>query len=105
MDPNEEALVLLLDVGDGVLQEVKNILVPKLVYNRSDEVGIVLFGTKENCDKLAKELEDYEHVTVAVVHDIKVVDEGTSQVLQNLPVGSVHGDCILLLFDFILTNC
>ena len=59
----------------------------------------------ENCDKLAKELEDYEHVTVAVVHDIKVVDEGTSQVLQNLPVGSVHDNCILLLFDFILTSC
>jgi len=108
MDPNEEALVLLLDVGDGVLQEVKNILVPKLVYNRSDEVGIVLFGTKENCDKLAKELEDYEHVTVAVVHDIKVVDEGTSQVLQNLPVGSVHGDflpALVVSWNMVIGKC
>ncbi|CAL4937178.1 unnamed protein product [Urochloa decumbens] len=99
MARNKEALVLLLDVGPsmhGVLQEVKNIcstlVHKKLVYNRSDEVGIVLFGTKETCNELAKELGGYKHVTVA--HDIKVVDEGTSQALQNLPAGSVPGDCI-----------
>ncbi|PUZ36000.1 hypothetical protein GQ55_9G004500 [Panicum hallii var. hallii] len=78
----------------GVLQEVKNIcstlVHKKLVYNRSDEIGIVLFGTKETCNELAKELGGYKHVTVA--HDIKVVDEGTSQALQNLPAGSVPGD-------------
>ncbi|CAN6296983.1 unnamed protein product [Urochloa humidicola] len=97
MARNKEALVLLLDVGPsmhGVLQEVKNIcstlVHKKLVYNRSDEVGIVLFGTKETCNELAKELGGYKHVTVA--HDIKVVDEGTSQALQNLPAGSVPGD-------------
>ncbi|CAN6286118.1 unnamed protein product [Urochloa humidicola] len=97
MARNKEALVLLLDVGPsmhGVLQEVKNIcstlVHKKLVYNRSDEVGIVLFGTKETCNELAKELGGYKHVTVA--HDIKVVDEGTSQALQNLPAGSVAGD-------------
>jgi len=94
MARNKEALVLLLDVGPsmhGVLQEVKNIcstlVHKKLVYNRSDEVGIVLFGTKETCNELAKEIGGYKHVTVA--HDIKVVDEGTSQALQNLPAGSV----------------
>ncbi|PAN43942.1 hypothetical protein PAHAL_9G004700 [Panicum hallii] len=97
MARNKEALVLLLDVGPsmhGVLQEVKNIcstlVHKKLVYNRSDEIGIVLFGTKETCNELAKELGGYKHVTVA--HDIKVVDEGTSQALQNLPAGSVPGD-------------
>ena len=57
----------------------------------------------ETCNELAKELGGYKHVTVA--HDIKVVDEGTLQALQNLPAGSVPGDCILLLFDFILTSC
>ena len=57
----------------------------------------------ETCNELAKEIGGYKHVTVA--HDIKVVDEGTLQALQNLPVGSVPGDCILLLFDFILINC
>ncbi|CAN6308427.1 unnamed protein product [Urochloa humidicola] len=97
MARNKEALVLLLDVGPsmhGVLQEVKNIcstlVHKKLVYNRSDEVGIVLFGTKETCNELAKELGGYKHVTVA--HDIKVVDEETSQALQNLAAGSVPGD-------------
>lgn len=78
----------------GVLQEVKNIcstlVHKKLVYNRSDEVGIVLFGTKETCNELAKELGGYKHVTVA--HDIKVVDEGTEHALQNLPCGTVPGD-------------
>ena len=57
----------------------------------------------ETCNELAKEIGGYKHVTVA--HDIKVVDEGTLQALQNLPAGSVPGDCILLLFDFILINC
>lgn len=46
----------------------------------------------ETCNELAKELGGYKHVTVA--HEIKVVDEGTSQALQNLPAGSVPGDCI-----------
>jgi hypothetical protein len=53
MARNKEALVLLLDVGPsmhGVLQEVENIcstlVHKKLVYNRSDEIGVVLFGTK-----------------------------------------------------------
>lgn len=90
-------MVLLLDVGPsmhGVLQEVKNIcstlVHKKLVHNRSDEVGIVLFGTKETCNELAKELGGYKHVMVA--HDIKVVDEWTARALQNLPLGTVPGD-------------
>ncbi|OEL25480.1 ATP-dependent DNA helicase 2 subunit KU80, partial [Dichanthelium oligosanthes] len=62
-------------------------LLPPLIYS-------------ETCNELAKELGGYKHVAVA--HDIKVVDEGTSQALQNLSAGSVHGDCILLVFDFIL---
>lgn len=50
------------------------------------------FTDSGTCNELAKELGGYKRVTVA--HDIKVVDEGTAQALQNLPVGSVHGDCI-----------
>ncbi|KAF8762401.1 hypothetical protein HU200_009582 [Digitaria exilis] len=91
----------------GVLQEIKNIcsilVHKKLVYNRSDEVGIVLFGTKETCNELAKELGGYKHVTVA--HEIKVVDEGTSQALQNLPAGSVPGkvlDAIVVGLDMMI---
>ncbi|TVU44219.1 hypothetical protein EJB05_03655 [Eragrostis curvula] len=97
MARNKEALILLLDVGPsmhGVLQEVKNIcstlVHKKLVYNRSDEVGIVLFGTKETSNELAKELGGYKHVTVA--HDIKVIDEETAHALQNLQCGTVPGD-------------
>ncbi|KAL6638579.1 hypothetical protein ACP70R_023690 [Stipagrostis hirtigluma subsp. patula] len=94
MARNKEALVLLLDVGPSmheVLQEVKNIcstlVHKKLVYNRSDEVGIIFFGTKETSNELAKELGGYKHITVA--HDIKVVDEETTNALQNLPRGTV----------------
>ncbi|KAF0917929.1 hypothetical protein E2562_021645 [Oryza meyeriana var. granulata] len=97
MARNKEALVLLLDVGPsmhGVLQEVENIcstlVHKKLVYNRSDEIGVVLFGTKETCNELAKELGGYKHVVVA--HDIKVVDEETTHALQNLPRGTSPGD-------------
>ncbi|KAL5218549.1 hypothetical protein ABZP36_019233 [Zizania latifolia] len=97
MARNKEALVLLLDVGPsmcGVLQEVENIcstlVHKKLVYSRSDEVGVVLFGTEETCNELAKELGGYKHVVVA--RDIKVVDEGTTHALQNLPRGTSPGD-------------
>ncbi|PNT73758.1 hypothetical protein BRADI_1g01007v3 [Brachypodium distachyon] len=78
----------------GALQEVENVcstlLRKKLVYNRSDEVGIVLFGTKETCNDLAKEIGGYKHVVVK--HDIKVVEEGTKDALQNLPRGTAPGD-------------
>uniref|UniRef100_A0ACD5WEQ4 Uncharacterized protein n=1 Tax=Avena sativa TaxID=4498 RepID=A0ACD5WEQ4_AVESA len=97
MARNKEGLVLLLDVGPsmhGALQEVENVcstlVRKKLVYNRSDEVGIVLFGTKETCNDLAKELGGYKHVVVK--HDIKVVDEETKGALQNLPRGTAPGD-------------
>uniref|UniRef100_A0A0D9W1K9 ATP-dependent DNA helicase 2 subunit KU80 n=1 Tax=Leersia perrieri TaxID=77586 RepID=A0A0D9W1K9_9ORYZ len=97
MARNKEALVLLLDVGPsmhGVLQQVENIcstlVHKKLVYNKSDEIGVVLFGTKETCNELAKELGGYNHVVVA--RDIKVVDEGTTNALQNLPRGTSPGD-------------
>uniref|UniRef100_A0A0E0D9R0 Ku domain-containing protein n=1 Tax=Oryza meridionalis TaxID=40149 RepID=A0A0E0D9R0_9ORYZ len=52
----------------------------------SDEIGVVLFGTKETCNELAKELGGYKHVVVAC--DIKVVDEETTNALQNLPRGT-----------------
>lgn len=78
----------------GVLQEVENIcstlVHKKLVYNRSDEIGVVLFGTKETSNELAKELGGYKHVVVA--RDIKVVDEETTNALQNLPRGTSPGD-------------
>ncbi|XP_006650927.1 ATP-dependent DNA helicase 2 subunit KU80 [Oryza brachyantha] len=97
MARNKEALVLLLDVGPsmhGVLQQVENVcstlVLKKLVYNRSDEIGVVLFGTKETCNELAKELGGYKHVVVA--RDIKVVDEETTHALQNLPRGTSPGD-------------
>ena len=52
-------------------------------------ISLIFSGT---CNELAKELGGYKHVTVT--HDIKVVDEGTAQALQNLPLGSAPGDCI-----------
>ncbi|CAD6207743.1 unnamed protein product [Miscanthus lutarioriparius] len=108
MARNREVVILLLDVGPsmhGVLQEVKNICLTlvhkKLVYNRSDEVGIVLFGTKGTCNELAKELGGYKHVTVT--RDIKVVDEGTAQALQNLPLGSAPVlDSIVVGLDMVM---
>ena len=52
-------------------------------------ISLIFSGT---CNELAKELGGYKHVTVT--RDIKVVDEGTAQALQNLPLGSAPGDCI-----------
>ncbi|XP_020179005.1 ATP-dependent DNA helicase 2 subunit KU80 [Aegilops tauschii subsp. strangulata] len=97
MARNKEGLVLLLDVGPSMhraLQEVKNVcttlLRKKLVFHRSDEVGVVLFGTKETHNDLARELGGYKHVLVK--HDIKVVDEETKNALENLPRGTAPGD-------------
>jgi ATP-dependent DNA helicase 2 subunit 2 len=52
-------------------------------------ISLIFSGT---CNELAKELGGYKHVTVT--RDIKVVDEGAAQALQNLPLGSAPGDCI-----------
>ncbi|CAD6335162.1 unnamed protein product [Miscanthus lutarioriparius] len=56
---------------------------------------------KGTCNELAKELGGYKHVTVT--HDIKVVDEGTAQALQNLPLGSAPVlDSIVVGLDMVM---
>jgi ATP-dependent DNA helicase 2 subunit 2 len=51
-----------------------------------------MFICAETSNELAKELGGYKHVVVA--RDIKVVDEETTNALQNLPRGTSPGDCI-----------
>lgn len=46
----------------------------------------------ETKNDLTVEVGGYENVTV--LRDIKVVDGDLVEALQNLPRGSVHGDCI-----------
>ncbi|XP_021858943.1 ATP-dependent DNA helicase 2 subunit KU80 [Spinacia oleracea] len=97
MARNKESLVLLLDVGPkmhGVLPQVEKVcamlLEKKLIYNKFDEVGIVLFGTAETNNELTKEVGGYENVVV--LEGIKVVDGDLVDVLDQIPRGTVPGD-------------
>ncbi|KAJ7950986.1 ATP-dependent DNA helicase 2 subunit KU80 [Quillaja saponaria] len=97
MARNREALLLLLDVGPSmhsVLPETEKVcsmlVQKKLMYNKYDEVGIVLFGTKETDNDLTKEVGGYQHVVV--LRNIKVVDGDLVEVLQELPRGTNDGD-------------
>ncbi|CAL9759832.1 unnamed protein product [Musa acuminata subsp. burmannicoides] len=62
----------------------------QLIFSKSDEVGIVLFGTEDTNNELEKEVGGYEHV--AVLRDIRVVDDDAVVVLKNLPKGTFPGD-------------
>lgn len=57
----------------------------------SDDLKVYFFLDTKNV--LTEEVGGYEHVTV--LRNIKVVDEDLVDALQNLPRGSVPGDCIL----------
>ncbi|KAG7028664.1 ATP-dependent DNA helicase 2 subunit KU80, partial [Cucurbita argyrosperma subsp. argyrosperma] len=63
-----------------------------LIYSKYDEVGIVLFGTKETKNELTEEVGGYQHVVV--LQNMKVVDGDLVDVLKRLPRGTVSGDCI-----------
>ncbi|CAI9104637.1 OLC1v1003351C1 [Oldenlandia corymbosa var. corymbosa] len=97
MARNKEALVLILDVGPAmhaILPQVETIcsmlIEKKLIYGKTDEVGVVLFGTEVTANELTKEVGGYEHVMV--LRPIKVVDGDLLEAVQNLPRGTVHGD-------------
>ncbi|XP_027107832.1 ATP-dependent DNA helicase 2 subunit KU80 isoform X2 [Coffea arabica] len=97
MARNKEALVLVLDVGPtmhAILPQIEKVcsmlIEKKLIYSKSDEVGVVLFGTEATENELTKEVGGYEHITV--LRHIKVVDGDLLQALQNLPRESVDGD-------------
>ncbi|GMP42987.1 hypothetical protein CsSME_00012534 [Camellia sinensis var. sinensis] len=97
MARNKEALVLLLDVGRFMhnnlpeIEKVCSMLVQKkLIYSKNDEVGVVLFGTEDTDNELTNEVGGYEHVVV--LRHIKVVDGDVVEALQKLPRGTVAGD-------------
>ncbi|KAL8062512.1 hypothetical protein ABFS82_02G151300 [Erythranthe guttata] len=97
MARNKEGLVLVLDVGlsmHAVLPEVEKVcsmlIQKKLVYNKYDEVGVVVFGTAETKNDLTVEVGGYENVMV--LRGIKVVDGDLVEALHQLPRGTVHGD-------------
>lgn len=97
MARNREALLLILDVGPSMhdllpeVEKVSSMLVQKkLIYHKSDEVGVVLFGTEDTDNELTSEVGGYEHVVV--LQHIKVVDWDVIDKLQNLPRGSASGD-------------
>lgn len=52
----------------------------------------LLFESAETNNELTKEVGGYEHVTVS--RDIKVVDKDLVESLEQLPRGTVAGDCI-----------
>ncbi|XP_022757093.1 ATP-dependent DNA helicase 2 subunit KU80 isoform X3 [Durio zibethinus] len=97
MARNKEKLVLLLDVGPsmhGVLPEVEKVcsmlVEKKLIFNKDDEVGVVVFGTEETNNELMDEVGGYENIVV--LQDIKVVDGDLIDILKKLPRGTVDGD-------------
>ncbi|KAI4356806.1 hypothetical protein L6164_000794 [Bauhinia variegata] len=97
MARNKEGLLLLLDVGPSmhyVLPEIEKVcsmlVEKKLIYSKYDEVGVVLFGTRETDNELTKEVGGYQHVMV--LKNIKVVDGDIVDALQQLPRGTTDGD-------------
>ncbi|THU63792.1 hypothetical protein C4D60_Mb01t19570 [Musa balbisiana] len=108
MARNKESLVLLIDVGPSihsVLQDVEGVcsmlVQKKLIFSKSDEVGIVLFGTEDTNNELEKEVGGYEHVVV--LRDIRVVDDDAVVVLKNLPRGTFPVlDAIVVGMDMLI---
>ncbi|KAJ8626530.1 hypothetical protein MRB53_019837 [Persea americana] len=97
MARNKEALVLLLDVGPSMhsrlpeIEKLSSMLVQKkLIYSKSDEVGVVLFGTEDTDNELMKEVGGYEHVVV--LRHIRVVDVNIIDSLRRLPKGTASSD-------------
>nr|XP_043625267.1 ATP-dependent DNA helicase 2 subunit KU80 [Erigeron canadensis] len=97
MARNKEGLILLIDVSPSMhsvlpeIQKVCSLLIQKkLVFNKYDEVGVVVFGTEDTNNDLTNEVGGYEHVTV--LQPIKVVDGDLVEVVQQLPHGTVPGD-------------
>ncbi|KAF5744319.1 ATP-dependent DNA helicase 2 subunit KU80-like isoform X2 [Tripterygium wilfordii] len=93
----QEGMVLLLDVGPTMhnfLPEVEKVcsmlIEKKLIYNKNDEVGVIVFGTEETKNELTEEVGGYQHVVV--LRDIKVVDGDLIKAFQPLPRGTVSGD-------------
>ncbi|KAG9445380.1 hypothetical protein H6P81_016720 [Aristolochia fimbriata] len=97
MARNKEALLLLIDVSPPMhrlLPEVEKLcsmlIQKKLIYSKSDEVGIVIFGTEETENELMVEVGGYEHVMV--FWHVKVVDIDLFKALHKLPRGNTVGD-------------
>ncbi|XP_034708609.1 ATP-dependent DNA helicase 2 subunit KU80-like isoform X2 [Vitis riparia] len=114
---NQEALVLLLDVSPPMhnfLPEVEKLcfmlLQKKLIYNKKDLVGIVLFGTKVTKNELTKKVGGYKHVLVS--QDNKVVDGDLVEAVRELPRGTFAGEFLdaivvgmdMLIKKFLLTK-
>ncbi|KAL8142208.1 hypothetical protein V2J09_015240 [Rumex salicifolius] len=108
MARNKEALILLVDVGPTmhkILPEVEKIcsllMEKKLIYHKYDEIGVVLFGTKDTDNDLTKELGGYEHVVV--LQRIKVIDEMLIEVVQQLSRGTTAVlDAIVVGMDLLI---
>ncbi|KAI5391677.1 ATP-dependent DNA helicase 2 subunit KU80 [Lathyrus oleraceus] len=110
MARNKEALLLLLDVGPSmhcVLPEVEKVcsmlVQKKLIYNKYDEVGIVLFGTEDTDNELTTEVGGYQHVVV--LRNTKVVDGDIVEALQQLPRGTNGGDfldAVIVAMDMLI---
>ncbi|XP_004306918.1 PREDICTED: ATP-dependent DNA helicase 2 subunit KU80 [Fragaria vesca subsp. vesca] len=97
MSRGKDGTVLVIDVGPSMhkaLPEIERLcsmlVEKKLIYSKSDEVGVVLFGTEGTENVLTREVGGYDHITV--LQDIKVVDEDLIQAVEQLPRGTHNGD-------------
>ncbi|KAI5059202.1 hypothetical protein GOP47_0025521 [Adiantum capillus-veneris] len=71
MARNRETAVILLDVSPSmhpflkhVARAASTLVQRKLIFNKFDEVGLVIFGVSEPANELHEELGGYEHVSV-----------------------------------------
>ncbi|CAA6666855.1 unnamed protein product [Spirodela intermedia] len=97
MARNKESLTLLLDIGPSMhnalpdVEKICSILVQKkLIYGWNDDVGVVLFGTEETDNDLAKQVGGYDHIVV--LNGISTVNRNLLGTLKKLPRGTVAGD-------------
>jgi ATP-dependent DNA helicase 2 subunit 2 len=108
---SKEAIVIILDVGrsmsrtsssssgnqsgwtyplEGAVRAVGLLLQQKLLFSRQDEIGLVLFGTKETDNPLSE--DGYQHITVK--RDIAPPDLDLLKTIESIAPEGEEGDFI-----------
>eukprot|EP01117_Protostelium_nocturnum_P014755 TRINITY_DN5645_c0_g1_i1.p1 TRINITY_DN5645_c0_g1~~TRINITY_DN5645_c0_g1_i1.p1 ORF type:complete len:726 (-),score=197.55 TRINITY_DN5645_c0_g1_i1:67-2244(-) len=75
---SKEAVVIILDVGsamskeglEGAMKAVRLLARQKVLFGSKDEIGLVLFGSKETKNSLYQEGEDSSYKFINVVEDV-----------------------------------
>eukprot|EP01104_Vermistella_antarctica_P009440 TRINITY_DN242_c2_g1_i1.p1 TRINITY_DN242_c2_g1~~TRINITY_DN242_c2_g1_i1.p1 ORF type:complete len:766 (-),score=263.58 TRINITY_DN242_c2_g1_i1:75-2372(-) len=109
---SKDAIVVVLDVGttmseggsdklSNAIKSVQILLQQKMLFSKKDEVGIVLFGTKDTVNDLSE--EGYENITV--LQGIQPPDIGSVRELEGVEPEGVAGDfvdAIIVAMDMLI---